>query len=163
MRKSCSHTPRTSKRVIRIFFHRHVFSSLNFWQALRQTGLIGTDRRNGCAVPPGSGSALRGIRTVGSPVARHGGLQRLRRLHHRYRVLITADRLDVECPSLLHLPFLPHDSFDHPCKDIGSSILILGILEILSRFSQISLVRYAQDKTVSFKFDFPLKLRCTCL
>ncbi|KYN04197.1 hypothetical protein ALC62_04962, partial [Cyphomyrmex costatus] len=34
------------------------------------------------------------------PVAKYGRLQRLRRLHHQYLVLISADRLDVEQPSL---------------------------------------------------------------
>lgn len=92
------------------------------------------------------------------PVARHGGLQRLRRLHHRYRVLITADRLDVEHPSLLLL-FLPLISFDHPHKDIGTSILILGVLEILfesRKFLQCDTPKIKPCRSARFAFSITL-------
>lgn len=45
-------TAHTAKSVISIFSRRHFSSlSLNFWQALRQMGLIDTDRQNGCELP----------------------------------------------------------------------------------------------------------------
>ncbi|EFN69842.1 hypothetical protein EAG_11460 [Camponotus floridanus] len=75
------------------------------------------------------------------PVAKNGRLQRSWRLHHRYRVLITANRLDVMPlhPSKVHPSFYPplfillHNFFDLQRKDISSSIRILILFKILRR------------------------------
>ncbi|KAL0112127.1 hypothetical protein PUN28_013399 [Cardiocondyla obscurior] len=47
-------------------------------------GLIGTDRQNGCELPRQDQEDQHSEEWF-PPVAKDGGLQRLRRLHHRYQ------------------------------------------------------------------------------
>ena len=75
---------------------------LNFWQGIKTDGTDGPGQTEWSCRRRIRIGRNRGIRAACSlpPVAKHGGLQRSRRLHHRYWVLITADRLDA---STVHL------------------------------------------------------------
>lgn len=81
--------------------------------ALISDGRIKTDGQTASGPGGAAGSGSGGIEgfeaASSSPVANHGGLQRGRRLHHRYWILITADRLDASTVSSL-LPFFPLSS-----------------------------------------------------
>ena len=85
--------------------------------ALISDGRIKTDGQtaSGPGGAAGSGSGgIEGFEAASStPVASHGGLQRGRRLHHRYWILITADRLDASTVSSLLL-FFPSPSLSLP-------------------------------------------------
>ena len=89
--------------------------------ALISDGRIKTDGQtaSGPGGAAGSGSGgIEGFEAASStPVASHGGLQRGRRLHHRYWILITADRLDASTVSSLLL-FFPSPSLSSPIRDL---------------------------------------------